>query len=89
MPDPQDISFGRYSQPIPVFRTNSIPVRAARSETGLRPGYWNLRSLLGITGSMISHNLSSSIGLAMSNLRVLVNGLLMLSAINVKKLSFC
>jgi hypothetical protein len=40
-------------------------------------------------GSMIFHNSSSNIGLAMSNLHVIIKGLLMLSAINVKKLSFC
>ena len=75
MPEPQPISCGRYSQPIPVFRTKSMPVNAARSETGLRPGYWNRRFRCGMCGSMIFHNSSSSIGLAISNLHVIFKGL--------------
>ncbi len=89
IPEPQPISFGKCSQPMPVFNTNSIPVRVARSEIALRPGYRNLRFLLGIIGSMIFHNSSSSIGLAMSNLLVIIFWLLMLSSINVNNLSFC
>ncbi len=87
MPLPQPISCGKYSQPMPVFNTNSIPVRAARSETGLRPGYRNLRLCFGISGSMSDHNCSFNIGLAMSILHK--TRLLMTSAIYVKNLSFC
>jgi len=87
IPLPQPISCGRYSQPMPVLSTKRIPVRAARSETGLRPGYRNLRLCFGIMGSKSNHNCSSNIGLAMSNL--LTIGLLMTSAIGVPKLSFC
>jgi len=89
IPEPQPISFGRCSQPMPVFNTKSIPVKAARSETALRPGYRNLRFRLGIIGSTIFHNCSSNIGLAMSNLFVISIWLLMLSSINVNNLSFC
>jgi len=89
IPEPQPISFGKCSQPMPVFNTNNIPVKAARSEIGLRPGYRKRRFLLGITGSTIFHNCSSNIGLAMSNLLVISIWLLMLSAINVKNLLFC
>lgn len=87
IPLPQPISCGKYSQPIPVLSTKRIPVRAARSETGLRPGYRNRRLRFGTTGSKSNHNCSSNIGLAMSNL--LTIRLLMTSAIGVKKLSFC
>ena len=86
MPLPQPISCGKYSQPMPVLSTKSIPVRAARSETALRPGYRNRRLRLGIIGSINDHNCSSKIGLAMSILR---NRLLMTSVKYVKKLSFC
>jgi hypothetical protein len=86
MPLPQPISCGKYSQPMPVLSTKSIPVRAARSESALRPGYRNRRLRLGIVGSINDHNCSSNIGLAMSILR---NRLLMTSAKYVKKLSFC
>jgi len=89
IPEPQPISFGRCSQPIPVLSTNSIPVNAARSDMGFRPGYRNLLFFFGIKGSMIFHNCSSNIGLAMSNLLVIIFGLLMLSVINVNILSFC
>ena len=87
MPLPQPISCGKYSQPMPVLSTKRIPVRAAQSETGLRPGYRNLRLRLGIIGSIRNHNCSFNIGFAMSNL--LVFWLLMLSVINVNNLSFC
>jgi len=89
IPEPQPISFGRCSQPMPVFKTNSIPVKAARSGIGLRPGYRYLRFFLGISGSMISHNSSSNIGLAMSKLLIIILELLILSVINVKNLLFC
>ena len=87
IPLPQSISLGRSSHPMPVFSTNRIPVKAVLSGTGFRPGYLNLLFFFGIIGSMISHNLSSSIGFAMSNLPVY--WLLMLSDINVNFLSFC
>lgn len=87
IPQPQPISFGKSSHPMPVLSTNRIPVRASLSETGFRPGYLNLLFFFGIIGSMISHNLSLSIGFAMSNL--LVFWLLMLSDISVNYLSFC
>ena len=90
MPLPQLISWGRYSQPMPVLSTNRMPVRAARSGMGFRPGYRNRLGFFGISGSMSFHNSSSNIGLAMSNLLVLVfSWLLMLSAINAVFLSFC
>ncbi len=89
IPEPQPISFGRCSQPIPVLSTNSIPVNAARSDMGFRPGYRNLLFFFGINGSMISYNWSSNIGLAMSNLLIMIFGLLMLSVKSVNFLSFC
>jgi hypothetical protein len=87
MPQPQPISLGRSSHPIPVLSTNKIPVSASLSETGFRPGYLKFLFLFGRIGSIISHNLSSSIGFAMSNL--LVFWLLLLSAIKLIYLSFC
>ena len=91
IPQPQPISCGRSSQPIPVFNTNNIPVRPARLDIGLRPGYRNLRFFSGINGSMISHNSSLTIALAMSSLLAFFRNiqLLMLSVINIKNLSFC
>jgi len=70
IPEPQPISFGRCSQPVPVLSTNSIPVNAARSDIGFLPGYRNLLFFFGVNGSMIFHNSSFNIGLAMSNLLV-------------------
>jgi hypothetical protein len=87
IPQPHPISLGRSSHPMPVLRTNKIPVSVSLSETDFRPGYLNLRFFFGSIGSIISHNLSSSIGFAMSNLHVF--GLLLLSVINVNFLSFC
>lgn len=89
IPEPQPISFGKCSQPMPVLNTNSIPVKTARSAIALRPGYRSLRFLLGIIGSTIFHNSSFNIGLAMSNLLVINVRLLILSSINVNNLSFC
>jgi len=68
IPLPHPISWGKSSQPIPVLRTNRIPVNAARSGTVLRPGYRKRRFRFGMTGSIISHNSSSNIGFAMSRL---------------------
>jgi hypothetical protein len=39
IPLPQPISWGRYSQGMPVFSTNKIPVSAARSGTRGRPPF--------------------------------------------------
>lgn len=89
IPEPHPISFGRCSQPIPVFSTKRMPVRAARSGMWFRPGYRNLLFFFGISGSMSFHNSLSKIGLAMSNLLVIVFWLLMLSSISVNILSFC
>jgi len=72
IPLPQPISLGRYSQGIPVLSTNKMPVRAARLGIGFRPGYRNRLLFFGSSGSIIFHNLSSNIGLAMSNLLVFV-----------------
>jgi hypothetical protein len=87
IPLPQPISCGKYSQPMPVLNTNNIPVRAARSEICLRPGYRNLRLRFGMSGSISDHNCSSNIGFAMSVL--LKIQLLMTSAKYLKKLLFC
>lgn len=91
IPEPQPISCGRSSHAMPVLSTNRMPVRAARFETGFLPGYLNRRFFFGISGFIISHNWSSSIGFAMSSL--LVNfkyiQLLILSDKYVRKLSFC
>jgi len=63
MPLPQPISSGRYSQGVPVLRTNKMPVRQARWDTRGRPP-------LGLGGSggkkcwMRPHNSSVSSGLA-------------------------
>ena len=89
MPEPQPISLGKCSQPIPVLSTNRIPVKAARFGIDFRPGYWNRLFFFGIIGSINFHNSSSKIGFAMSNLLVISFWLLMLSVINVKILSFC
>lgn len=59
IPEPQPISLGRYSHPIPLLRTNRIPVNALRSGTGGLPPFGR-GGRSGITGFIISHNLSSS-----------------------------
>ena len=38
IPEPQPISCGRCSQPIPVFNTNKIPLNTFRSSIRFRPG---------------------------------------------------
>lgn len=88
IPQPQPISCGRSSQPIPVLSTNNIPVRASRFDIGFLPGYRNLRFFSGINGFMISHNSSLTIGFAMSSILAFLCNvqLLMLSA---KNTSFC
>lgn len=66
MPLPQLVSRGSRSHRRHVCRINSMPVRTARSSSGLRPGYRERRGLgVGSKGSMSAHNSSSSIGLAM------------------------
>jgi len=66
IPHPQPISWGRYSQGIPVFSTNRIPVNALRLSTGFRPGYRLRRGFGGgKTGSITFQRSSSRIGLAM------------------------
>src|SRR5258708_4645089 len=64
MPLPQPSSWGKSSHPIPVLSTKRIPVRAARSQTRLRPGYFCRRAFTGMSGLMISHNESSINGFA-------------------------
>lgn len=65
MPLPQPISWGKSSQPMPVFKTNMMPVSACRLSIGLRPGYRNRRGFAaGRSGSMIAHNSSSMRGFA-------------------------
>jgi len=64
MPLPQPNSNGRSRQAIPLLSTKSIPVNAARSEIGLRPGYLFRRTFFGSNGWMISHNESSINGFA-------------------------
>jgi len=91
IPQPQPISKGRSSHPMPVLSTKRIPVNTSLSGTGLRPGYRNLRFFFGISGSMICHNSSSSIAFAMSSLLACFCSiqLLMSSAIHLRNLSFC
>jgi hypothetical protein len=91
MPEPQPISKGRSCHAMPVLSTKRIPVRASLSGMGFRPGYRNLRFFFGTSGSMISHNSSSSIGFAMSSLLACLCNiqLLMLSAMNIRNISFC
>ena len=91
IPLPQPISWGRSSQPIPVFRTNKMPVNAALSEIGLRPGYRKRLFFFGINGSIISHNSSVTIGFAMGSILALtfMLQLPMLSAIYLQNLSLC
>ena len=64
MPLPQPISCGRYSHWIPVFSTNTIPVRHARSGTRGRPAFCFGRGS-GINGATTAHNASLTSGLAM------------------------
>ena len=63
-PEPQPISAGRSRQRSPVRNTNKMPLNAARSGTGLRPGYFSRRGFgCGSKGSIRFHNSSSMIGL--------------------------
>jgi hypothetical protein len=61
MPEPNPNSCGRYSHWIPVCSTYKIPHSTSRSGNGLRPGYRNLRSRCGSSGSKRSHNSSDTI----------------------------
>jgi hypothetical protein len=64
-PEPQPISAGRSRQRIPVRNTNKMPLNAARSGTGLRPGNFSRRAFgWGSNGSSRRHNSSSMIGLS-------------------------
>jgi hypothetical protein len=66
MPDPHPISLGKYSQGMPVLRTNNIPVSTERLSFGFRPGFRRRRFLGGgNSGSSSFHNSSSKIGRAM------------------------
>ncbi len=63
MPDPQPISWGSISQGMPLFKTNRIPVRTARSSMrGLPP--LGLGGSSGKSGSITSHSSSVTSGLA-------------------------
>ena len=63
MPLPQPISRGRYSQGVPVLRTNRIPVKQARSGTRGRPPL-GLRGSGGIWCLIRCHSSSVSSGFA-------------------------
>jgi len=70
-PEPQPISAGKSRQRSPVLSTNKIPVSAARSDTGRRPGFFLRRGLGGGSNGLISvHNSSSMIGLPISSASV-------------------
>jgi hypothetical protein len=66
MPDPHPISFGKYSQGMPVKRTNRMPVRVARLGMGGLPPFGLGRSSGGRMGAMTAQSSSSRSGLAMS-----------------------
>jgi hypothetical protein len=64
IPDPQPISFGSISQGMPLLRTKTMPVRAARSSMrGLPPSGFGGSG--GRSGSMVSHSSSVTSSLAM------------------------
>src|SRR5215210_1710316 len=64
MPDPHAISWGSISQGMPLFRTKTMPVRAARlSMRGLPP--WGFGGSGGRSGSTVSHSSSVTSSLAM------------------------
>lgn len=93
IPLPHPISFGRYSQGIPVRNTKRIPVNAFRLLTGGRPPLGRAGGL-GNNGSMISHNSSERSGLAMtlSSLTIHQIVFLLLSIhrlVRYQKLRFC
>jgi hypothetical protein len=62
-PEPKPNRVGRWFDRIPVFSTSRMPLSAARSETGSRPGYRLRRALGGgSSGSISAHSSSSMIG---------------------------
>ena len=65
IPEPHPSSCGKYSQGMPVLSTKIRPVSTLRLSSGGRPP-WGLATSGGKTGSMSSHNASSSKGLAMN-----------------------
>ncbi|MGF6735875.1 hypothetical protein OKW50_008048 [Paraburkholderia youngii] len=68
-PEPHPISAGKSRHRIPVLSTNRMPVSAARSGTGLRPGYLKRRGFAGgSSGSISVHSSSSMIGLPISSI---------------------
>ncbi|ALX43627.1 transposase [Burkholderia humptydooensis] len=70
-PEPHPISDGKSRQRMPVFSTKRMPVKAARSATGLRPGYLKRRGFGGGSSASISaHSSSSMIGLPISLARL-------------------
>jgi hypothetical protein len=66
IPLPHPISCGRYSHWIPVFNTNTIPVRHARSGIGGRPTFFFGRGF-GNNGSTTSHSSSLTRSFAMQH----------------------
>jgi hypothetical protein len=68
MPLPQPSSKGRSCQAMPLLSTKRMPVSAARSETGLRPGFFRRRTRCGIKGWITDHSESSTSGFAMPSL---------------------
>jgi len=60
IPEPKPSSSGRCRQAMPVCKTNRMPERAWRSESRLRPGDRNRRSLRGRSGSTSSHSSSET-----------------------------
>jgi hypothetical protein len=62
-PEPKPNRVGRWFHRIPVFSTSRMPLSAARSGTGRRPGYRLRRGLGGgSSGSISAHSSSSMIG---------------------------
>lgn len=68
-PEPHPISAGKSRHRMPVFSTNRMPVSAARSGTGLRPGYLKRRGFAGgSSGSISAHSSSSMIDFPISSI---------------------
>ena len=65
IPLPHPISAGKYSQGMPVFSTNRIPVSAARSDTRGRPPL-GLGGSGGSSGAIRAHNASGNSSFAMA-----------------------
>lgn len=68
MPLPQPNSKGKFRQAMPLLSTKRIPVSAARSQIGLRPGYFLRRGFFGSNGWIIDHSESSTSGVAIPSL---------------------